>query len=413
MNTRSICAQPLFAVGTAIVFLLMIVFLLADFVGSGLGEVQLNYRVYGEAMLNGYAPYTVTNGLSWEYPPLAFVFMLVPALFSTEPSLYQLYYCLMIAMFAVLGLWLIIKTAQVLGYNQKIAAILYLVLTAMMTRFVFDRYDFFPAVMTLAAFYLLITDRRTAALTVLAVATLTKVYPSIFILVFLTPALAKHDWRQAGRGLAVYLGACVLICLPFLALAGGDFMEFVTYHTGRLIQLESTAAGALMLLGAGGLTDVWTVSSSGSFNIAGPLADALNGVILPITAAAVVAVSLLTIVQYRRREMTAVDLLMPMCCILLTFIVFNKVFSAQYLIWIIPLAALVLAGPHSARPGRLTATTALVAAFAISACLFLIYDGLCYQNPLCVLLLVFRNLLLIGLFICTVRSIYCDQTQPP
>ena len=102
-----------------------------------------------------------------------------------------------------------------------------------------------------------------------------------------------------------------------------------------------------------GLTDVWIQGSSPesfwSDNLRGPLPDALADWMLPVAVACVVAVWVAYMVLRSRvaGDHTMRLASLAMLSTLLVFLVMNKVFSAQYLIWAIaPLMMVLLTSPE-------------------------------------------------------------------
>ncbi|MDD4222848.1 MAG: glycosyltransferase family 87 protein [Candidatus Methanomethylophilus sp.] len=394
--------RPLFLIIGAILIMILAVAHICSFtIGGDTGEVQRNYLPYVLAILQGIPPYTDTAGLSWEYPPLGFIIMLVPGLFSTSGWGYQIGFSLFAATFAVLGLWIVCQLAKFYGRNENMAALGYTILMALMIQFLFERYDIFPAVMVAGAVLLYVKDHKNWAFLLLAVGTMTKVYPAIFFLLFLLPLLVRHDWRRSATGAGVFIGGCLLLWLPFIALSPDNFTMFLTYHSDRGIQLESTLASLILAAENMGLTTTWTINSFGSFNLTGGLADALKGIAIPIMIAFIlVTYAVFAVVLWKRgadEKQTAAILPLGMATVMLAFIVFNKVFSAQYIIWLIPVILVaLLTVPLRNRSWLLTLMLLLCIDFLTFRFRW-IYYGLCIHDSWCDLLLLCRNLLMIGL----------------
>jgi hypothetical protein len=86
-----------------------------------------------------------------------------------------------------------------------------------------------------------------------------------------------------------------------------------------------------------GLYDPSVVSSHGSQNLTGPLPDALATAQTVLQAAALVAVWLL----FARGPATPARLVAACAASVAVFVAFGKVLSPQFLIWLVPVAALV------------------------------------------------------------------------
>jgi hypothetical protein len=118
------------------------------------------------------------------------------------------------------------------------------------------------------------------------------------------------------------------------------------YHKERGLQIESLPAGLISLVHKWGLIELKTVAGYGSRNIVSPLDDIVLAV-LPLLLI-ILYISMLVSCWYRFREerskseLMKVDSLVAYTLLaLLIFIITNKVFSPQYIVWIIPFAALL------------------------------------------------------------------------
>jgi hypothetical protein len=219
----------------------------------------------------------------------------------------------------------------------------YLLLGAQGT--VLARYDLVPALATLAALWAAQRRRFAVAYLLLAAGILLKVYP-----LALAPLLAIEQWRtppvgdgsrvvwdrrrrlaRVARGLALCGG---VVMLGFnLALwrnpSGG--LSALEMARGRPVQVESVPATLAWLASLAGVR-ASIIFSFGSHNYTGPLADALA----PLSTLALAAACLWVYWRLWRREMTLAWAFLACLCALLAL---SKVFSAQYLIWALPLAA--------------------------------------------------------------------------
>ena len=285
-----------------------------------------------------------------EYPPLALLFFAVPRIFGGDPMSYNLFYVVETYVFTIIGLVLVRRIAERLGANQIRAMTAYAVLMLIFLQFVADRYDIFPAVLTIASFYFLLQKKYHWAFIILAVATLTKLYPAMFFPIFLVPLLLDRDWRGAltGFGLYAIVGAAVTgVCW---AIDPDLILNFLHYHSDRPLEIGCVAATLIYPLSMLGLTDTWILpatdpGSFGSDDLMGALPDAVAPLLTPLMAGVVVA----CIVYYwliRRHAGEENDrtvlILGAMICAMLVFMIFGKVFSSQYLIWVVPFVALVI-----------------------------------------------------------------------
>ncbi len=169
------------------------------------------------------------------------------------------------------------------------------------------------------------------------------------------PVIVAADWtfwRARGRWAA--LGAWIAAGLalgfaPMVLASPHALADFVRYHGGRGLQVESTWA---LLLGAGRWIAGTAAPASfafGSFNLDGAVAGALAEAALPLTVLAIAALAAWTARdasdEGRRVERVARAALAATAVVWLG----GKVFSPQYLTWGVPLALAV--------PGRRAAKT--------------------------------------------------------
>ena len=309
---------------------------------TGIDTEVMNYR-YGNAqeIFSGTVPAT-------EYPPLALVFIALPMVFADTPFGYNVAFIVEMLIFMVAGLFLSSKLATDLGRDAKQGMLLYTVLMILMLEFILDRFDVIPAVMTLGALHLFLSGRREWAFLLLALGTLTKLYPALLFPVLIILLWFNGERRDMLRGALVFIGTGAVAVAVCMATNPDLITGFMGYHGDRPLQIESVASSLVYLLSIPGLTDVWIQSATdpGSFlsdNLRGPLPDAVASMMMPVMVAAIIGVCVLY--AWKRRSssddgMRLAALAMLGC--LMAFVVFNKVFSSQYLIWLIPSVLLVL-----------------------------------------------------------------------
>ena len=138
-------------------------------------------------------------------------------------------------------------------------------------------------------------------------------------------------------------------------MAPGGVWDSVWRQAGRPLQIESLGAG--LLLAAHHLfgLDLTMESSHGSQNLAGTGAEVLGVVSTLLQAALVIAIW----VWYARGPASRDRLLAASAAVVCAFIAFGKVFSPQFLIWLIPLVPLVGGRRGLAAAGLLAAALVL------------------------------------------------------
>jgi hypothetical protein len=212
-------------------------------------------------------------------------------------------------------------------------------------------------------------------------------------LLFIPPVLMYLYCEQGLRSAVKYLlsaGTVVLASIaPVLLSSGWALAEAFDYHRVRPLQIESTLGALLALSRVFSRDFITSVQSFGSVNLAGRPVAAAGAVTSVLMLLGILCSYALT----WRRICTAEGLsrrLAVMEGILLTglaFMVFGKVFSPQYLTWIVPFCVItaVLRGGHRA--------PALIVLLVMTQVIYPIAYGLLIAlEPWVVLLVLLRNL---------------------
>ncbi|MDR2699192.1 MAG: DUF2029 domain-containing protein [Candidatus Methanoplasma sp.] len=306
-------------------------------------DVVRVYFPYADELMHGSIPVM-------EYPPFALVFLAVPRLFASTPLGYEIVFSAEVFVFFMVGLIVIGKLAKRYHQSQYLAMLVYAALMLLMVEFVLDRYDIFPAVLTLLSFYCLVTKRYTWAFVLLSIATMSKLYPAVLFPIYLIPFFFNRDWKNVLKGAGAFIITSALIVLPFFLLDSETALHFLSYHMDRPLHVESATASLIELAYIFGLTDVWVEFGYGSDNLMGSWAAAVAPYLLPLTLSVLAAVyalhayilSKLRTERQDNENNRIIHLSGAVLLAFLAFIIFGKVFSSQYLIWVIPFIALMM-----------------------------------------------------------------------
>jgi hypothetical protein len=344
-----------------------------------------------------------------EYPPLAALLFATPRLVGVgwsrflPQSHYPGVFMVMAALVAAAGSPAVASMAEAVGLRVSTALWRYTLLLLLMFPMVTGRYDAFPMLMTALAVMCLLQRRHGWAGAWLGAAIAAKLYPAVLLGLFVGYPLAQRRWGDAGRLLVMACVTALLPLTPYLAIHSTAFLSVLSYHHARGLQVESVPGAALLLAGAAHWLRVGVVHGFGSDQVSSAWSEMLLRW-QPIVAAAVLAALTLTAYLRMRRDVQATGSPSPAstveaaAALLLAFIVSNKVFSTQYLLWIAPLAPLL--------SRRLW--YCIVAAAALTTLVYLgFYFQLLVDRPLPVLLLNVRNLaamaVLVGLVLRVAR----------
>jgi hypothetical protein len=173
------------------------------------------------------------------------------------------------------------------------------------------------------------------------------------------PLTLAHAWRtrslhRAAVAAAWLVGVLALIVLPFAVVAPGGVGDSLYVQFTRPLQIESFGATFLHLAHHVGAYTPRVVSGSGSDNFAGSLPSAIAA----LTSVTELLVLVCLYVLYARNRRSDQQLVNVCVAAALAYLVLGRVLSPQYLIWIVPLVAL-LAG-RARLPAAALLLTALV-----------------------------------------------------
>ncbi|MDX9803030.1 MAG: glycosyltransferase 87 family protein [Dehalococcoidales bacterium] len=311
-------------------------------------DVEL-YFEYAQQMFSGNLPY---RDFSVEYPPLALLFLLIPRLFSSNLAGYADGFAVLMLAFDMLGLFFISRISSNLKLGHFTTLAIYTFSFFILGDIVINRFDVIPAVLSLGAIYYYTERKYKYAWFVLALGVLTKLYPAIIAPLFAIHFIQIRQWKPLIKGVAVFVVTGLIGVVPFLAASPGGFWEFINFHSGRGLQLESGYASLLMLGDMLGLTDVEIVRSYSSVDIWAPASDFLVAASSFITIGAILGCYWFyyrNVVNGRQGNAGLVGYTLGILAILL---VTTKVFSTQFVIWLYPVIPLI--GNHMRNPAWIT-----------------------------------------------------------
>jgi hypothetical protein len=346
----------------------------------------------------GWSNWIASTGLmpqeeTWQYPPGAAYLFLIPRLGPLE---YKPTFVVLMAIVDLIGFWLM----TVLARREKRDTGVWIWLLAMPLLFAFPvlRFDLVPTVIAIAA--LLVLHRRPAWFGALVgLGASIKVWPA-FVL------FAEWDRRRLLRSI---VAAAAVVAAIFLVsqIAFGDQTGFLKNQKDRGLQIESVAATPYQLRNLITETPAPLVGRFGTLEIESDLANAvakgLDVVALLVLLAAAWWWWLRDRAIRNGREDLADEVLARdfVFTIVLWFMITSRVFSPQYMIWMVGLAGVVLTAGRTrlARPAWIVVGSIILTA------------GL-YQSPANA---VIRNLALVIAAIdasCTLYRTVRDKPAP-
>jgi Glycosyltransferase family 87 len=298
------------------------------------------YQRYGDAMVDGKVPYA---DFSVEYPPAALPAFAVPSLVVSRGASQADYDRVFGFLMAVCGAATIVLVAYVLarvgaGTGRIAAACAFVALAPLaLGSVVLTRFDLWPAALVAAALAALVSGRDRLAFGALALAIAAKVYALVLAPIFVVWVWKRRGRREAGIALGVAVAVLAVCVVPFLALSPHGVWASSLRQTTRPLQIETIGSGALLALHHLFGIRLTMASNHGSQNLSGGAPAALAVVQSVLEVAVLVGVW-----RWFARGQAEADRLFRACAAAVcAFVVFGKVLSPQFLVWLVPLVVLV------------------------------------------------------------------------
>jgi uncharacterized membrane protein len=285
------------------------------------------YASYASRMVAGDVPY---RDFSDEYPPIAQPVFLVGRVAGA--SNFALAFKAFMALCGVGALWCAVFTLRALRASlvHAVAAVAVIAASPLLVGPIFlNAYDLWPAVLLSVALLLLVRGRAFWAFAVLGAAVAAKVYP----LAVLPIALLSIDRPLRRRALLTFLGVLVVAHLPFAVLGPGGLRYSYELQARRGLELNSLGASILLAAGHPHLAN----QPPGSLNVTGGTAHVFAVLSAVLVLAAIAAAAW----AYRHGRLS---LIAASAAAVTGVVAFDKVFSAQYVDWLVPLVPLVSLG---------------------------------------------------------------------
>lgn len=379
------------------------------------GEAFSDTFIYRDWARAGFNEANLTGGPSpWVYPILALIPMALAGLAGPGP-----FFFLWVLMTTLLNGWGLAKLTD-RGRNQDAipAGWWWLIFTLLMGWLGFARVDGLTAPIVLVALAYGV-GRPFIASVLLAAATWVKVWPAAVMLALF--AVVKNRLLVVLAGVAT---SAVVVAIAASVGSVSKLLNFLTQQGDRGMQLEATFTTPwlwLSVLNAGG-SRMYMNTDINSMQVDGPGTAIMSVLMQPLLILAALLVAGLTFWALHNGKLNGngkldggvdrTELLLAGALTLATaFVVFNKVGSPQFMVWLAPAVAVGLA--HSWREWRVPAAMLIAIAVATFFIYPLFYDALSHNNPLMAGVLTIRNVLLVVLFLWSVRRLYSLGKKTP
>lgn len=347
------------------------------------GDVSL-YAADAQRMLDGQIPY---RDFFFEYPPGALVVFIVPALVSIA-HFTTLFKILMV----VLGAATICVAAVIAATigetpRRSTLALAWIAFTPLLLGpLLLDEYDPWPTLLTCLALLALLRSRDRVGSGLLGFGAATKIYPAAMLPAALVWIYRRSGKRAAWWALGVAAAVAFATYVVFVALGPGGVWSSVEIHLRRGLQKESLGSSILFVLDQLGLYKARIIEGNPHWTeLTGTAGDTLATLSSLCQIGAALGVAALA----ARRRPDPRTLLYATAAAVAGFVAFGKVFSPQYLIWLVPLVALA---------GGLAANVMLAVALLLTQLWFL--DIVTpFDLDRGIWLVVLRNVLVVGVFV--------------
>jgi hypothetical protein len=343
-------------------------------------HAQVVQRQIEDARASGDPPAALAEYKNVEYPPLALGVMRLPLLWMHGPpgdgeltpafrdayrTAYQRGMAVVDALLFALLLALVSRFfAHESGLEQTERLLAYLAGTSALWLLLYDRQDVLLSATVLLALVLLFSRLHYAwSFAVLALAVNFRLVPVVLAPIWVVGSLPGSKPFSFVRprvlaGLAartaLLLGLVIGCFLPFYLSAGSRCLGFLAYHQARGLEIGSLYSSLVMALQPLGLaTQVYY--AYGGINLGSSLSPALAALAPWLTAGLLLTATVLLLAHGRQLTRGGAGALpggrlahlQPLTFVcytllfLMLFIIANKVFSPQYLLWLAPLVVLV------------------------------------------------------------------------
>jgi hypothetical protein len=401
------------------------------------GEAELYYR-YAKLTLFGNADHWTQNktlktkndrpwpyrDIAIEYQPGALLTISLPALFADDFREYQYWLGGWFGFLHLLNLFMGIKLvtggAPTVSQVNRLLwwSLAFLVLLGGMVTSRFDHIVVTFVLLSTLLFGQALQKEGTRSLLgfalfgfVTSIGVLTKIVPGLVMITAMLMLLIMQKktprWAEAFSSVTGLGVGLIVLNAGFYAFFGAGYLESFTYHMDRGIQLESVYAGVLLLARMAGLAIVTYDYSFGSSNVVSSFTNEVK-LISPFLFLGIVGFLGAKIRRNCLPENKTAghfihsQFILMTLILLLAFMLTNKVFSPQYMIWVGPLMAVLVAVHQNLWK---TGILLLIATTMTQILYPQLYIFLEHFHPALVILLNLRNALLIVILVLLIRKL--------
>ena len=282
-------------------------------------DVQI-YQDYGSYIRHGEVPY---RDFKVEYPPGALVAFVLPT-FAGENHYGRAFGWLMelsgVACLAFLTL----------ARARPLALIFVAVSPVLMGAIATTHFDLWPTVFLVGALAAFVSDRHRLGWAALAFSFTVKLFAAVVFPLAIVWTLRRRGRRELVRSMGVGLAVIAAAFLPFVAMSPGGVWRSLWDQLSRPLQIESLPGSFFETFGHPQI-----MASHGSLNLAG---HGTIEIVLVIVLALVLAALW---IAFARGTVDSARLVRFSAAAVCAVMIFGKVLSPQFMIWLVPLVPMV------------------------------------------------------------------------
>ena len=312
-------------------------------VGNNYGWYDVDYYWHHvDDIFHGKWPY---QDFDTAYPPFSFVTYIIPYIFTPGEWTFPYGFTTLTYLCSLLAIHGLLKFCDSRNIDHKYVYITFLLLIIGVNNFYIARNDTITTVFVVLCLVFYWKQKYLPAFIFLALGIMTKIYPVFLLPVLLIPFIANRDWKNLLKYGSVTAIICLIIELPFLINDPSTAFSYLTQHSGRGFEIESIVAIPLMIVSFVDPSLVY-VGMDESWDLFGPWAEAVAPFIMPMTFGIILVFMLYFLVKmWKLRPETEKMLpltLLACAIVLMLFMAFNKVYCAQYIMWVIMLYPMIV-----------------------------------------------------------------------
>jgi hypothetical protein len=364
--------------------LVAVLWMLGDTVGA-LADVGIYFR-YASRLLGGAIPY---RDFRIEYPPLAVPLFVLPRLLTQDRVVYAILFgCLMFLLNAAI----VVMVAAAVRSTQSSEAAAgrvtwYTVCFCVLCPLAVARFDLLPALLATASVLAWIGGRRASGGVLAAIGALVKIFPGLVAGLAFVGDLRQRR-KALFRGALAFTATLAAGAVLWLALGStAGVARSLKFQSERGLEVESIYSGVLLLAAAGGLADAHLTYDETAWHVRTAWSRWVEDATFLLQAAALAAVC------WRFYRCGAGELVRWSAAAVVALVAASKILSPQFMLWILPLLALL-----DSRLGELARKIFLPTCVLTSLVFPWTFLNLVHREALPIVILNLRNALLVALF---------------